>query len=619
MKMTLDYKLDHIIKFSDEVEYKGLYTWCLREFDEDGKQIGRDQIPWAWGEDFSIADLAYAINFVQETDYGASTDEESQQPPKHPVTKKEILYGRLIPKKSGPSAFTTTRYSFFGTAREITNFTIEIVEGEEEHIDVWGSPEFDYEIDFVNDTNPDNLQIYLILKPEHFRQITDLVKVNSIDQVSLHLKGVDGFYSEWSPAISTNVIKVLPSDMDELKVEFSDKNEKKIPRLGKVEEYDFSFSLKGSMHGAQSVSDDEERRYDIWDDHALRERLKELLDTVEKDDASGETIDRWEYLPLIRQFSIIYNQARSSLILAHKNDSIDELFGDLKNLIYDFREAIGQGKTDKKNASRPNRFNRSHAYLWLTRNLVDVFQTGTESPSAFPDDVYGFDNLDYVAQEYFSRQWKSSYFEKILCEAFISLEAFLFAQQIKENITNLVENRGNQFTLGSIFDELSDENIARKNNYNMDKMTKVFWKRTFTRLGQRLFFFIGLPALAAIIFYNLDNDWSDGIVGVALGLIGIYIFYHVVRFILQITFAGIRKGLGIEKKENGLEKAQKLYTQMTLTYSELSNEYPSPQRLLSRLEKDIEEGVSYRGIMFSILQRAADDKNYLWGSEAAEV
>lgn len=255
--MSLDYKIDNTVRFSDQVEHKNLYSWCLREFDNAGRQIGGDQIPWRWGLNFSVADLIYSLGFRREKNSTLSKNQEPHQTLKESSVKRESLYGRLIPEKSGPSAFKATQYSFFGTDRTISEFTIRIVEAEEEAASVWGSLEHDSEVDFVNETHPDFLQINLVLKRDHFRPIAELVKSKSIDQASLYLSGVDGCYSNWNPGISANDIKILPSGSADGMVCFPDEKERAIPKLGEVKEFDLSFICKGTTPRNSNDRNDE--------------------------------------------------------------------------------------------------------------------------------------------------------------------------------------------------------------------------------------------------------------------------------------------------------------------------------------------------------------------------
>ncbi len=379
---------------------------------------------------------------------------------------------------------------------------------------------------------------------------------------------------------------------------------------------------------SETFTADDADRYDVRRDGAFTEKLKKLLqeitdenekdeDDEKKSEASKDKLDDgWRYSPLIQQFCIIYNQARLSLIRSGKSNLVDNLFWVIERLTYDFRAAVGQDRTDKKNSHKSD---RPRVSFWTARNLKDIYLEGDDSSSAFPGEVNAFYDLDSVAQNYFKGHWKSSYLERIFCEAFISLEAWLYSRSIKENITNLAKGRAAIPSLGSLFDELSDEKIAHANGYNLDKMNKAFLKRLFARLGQHLLVFVGLPAFVGFAALEGNKDWSRIVAGISAGIVGVYISYHTIKFIFQLIFAGIRKGLAIKANENGWEKSVRLFFRMSATNRMLSKENALPCAVLKSVDKDIEEGISYRAIVSSILLRASDDKNYTWGTEASKL
>jgi hypothetical protein len=359
--MTLDHKFELAVRFSDETKHKGLYSWCLKECDKDGVQKGEDQIPWTWGLNFIIPGLHYHYSIEQEPRPKSLVVNSAEPVADKPVVRKrENFYGRLVPAKSGPSAFFPTRYSFFGTEREIAEFSIQIVEGETEGINIWGSPEFDIEpdIDQRSDTSPDTLHVTLIVRSDRFRELVDLFKSNSIERLSFWLCGADGFYSAWSPSISVDKVKVLARDEQ---VQFPDQKERSVPSLGEVSEYQFRIDLKSAGAIERSSGSDGDERYDVRQDPVFTEKLKSLLrrahgetngDESEEpgpEESAAGSIDTWRYSPLIQQFSVIYNQARASLIRSGKSNQLSSLFGDIGNLAYSFRRAVGQDKTDKKN------------------------------------------------------------------------------------------------------------------------------------------------------------------------------------------------------------------------------------------------------------------------------
>jgi hypothetical protein len=60
----MDNHFDNTIEFSEEIEHKSLYKWCLQEKDAEGKKLGRDWIPWSWDLYFKATDIV-ARKFVR--------------------------------------------------------------------------------------------------------------------------------------------------------------------------------------------------------------------------------------------------------------------------------------------------------------------------------------------------------------------------------------------------------------------------------------------------------------------------------------------------------------------------------------------------------------------------
>ena len=57
--MSLDTHIDYELKYSTDVEHSSLHKWCIREFDSDGNQIGRDLMPWRYSLWFRAEDISY--------------------------------------------------------------------------------------------------------------------------------------------------------------------------------------------------------------------------------------------------------------------------------------------------------------------------------------------------------------------------------------------------------------------------------------------------------------------------------------------------------------------------------------------------------------------------------
>ena len=207
----MEYNLDSRLVLSTEREHKNLYSWSIKEFDEKGKQIGPDQIPWDWGLTFEVIELnpCYSLE-IEEGDVSGEEDSEPQ-----PSEVREYLYGKLLPSVESRRAGI---YSMFGTRRRIDQFGLFIYkakEGESERCRLWGSVSYTSEWDFQNVTEPDSVQVYVYLTPEKFDHLMNLVKVPVAAGATIRLSGVAGFYSDWSPSIRTDRIKVLANAKDQ--------------------------------------------------------------------------------------------------------------------------------------------------------------------------------------------------------------------------------------------------------------------------------------------------------------------------------------------------------------------------------------------------------------------
>jgi hypothetical protein len=235
--VLMEYHIDNRVVLSTEREHKSLYSWSIKEFDEKGKQIGGDQIPWEWSLNFEVIELS-SIHGVQIKAGDDISDEEETQTQTVEIT--EALHGKLRPSVEMRRAGA---YSLFGTQRRIEHFDLLIykVAGDvREYCRLWGSPSYTSEWDFQDLTEPDSVQIYIYLSPEKFDQVSTLVKLPVATSVGVRLKGVSGFYSEWSPSIRTDRIKILANSKDQ-RLQNPEQLDFDPPALGYVQEFQISF------------------------------------------------------------------------------------------------------------------------------------------------------------------------------------------------------------------------------------------------------------------------------------------------------------------------------------------------------------------------------------------
>ncbi len=91
---------------------------------------------------------------------------------------------------------------------------------------------------------------------EKFDSIAQLLKSNTLGELRLRVGNVDGFYSEWSPDIFANYIKVL-SAWSENDIELPDDLDYVPPRTGKVRKFELTaISVEKTVDTNDSDEDD---------------------------------------------------------------------------------------------------------------------------------------------------------------------------------------------------------------------------------------------------------------------------------------------------------------------------------------------------------------------------
>ncbi len=101
----------------------------------------------------------------------------------------------------------------FGTGRRLEQFQLNIHPVTKLHsteaCQTWGCVAYTYELDFRDRENPDHLEFQLFVSAERFARYAAQIAQGVVDKIEFEAKGVAGFYSEWTPAISTSEIKIL--------------------------------------------------------------------------------------------------------------------------------------------------------------------------------------------------------------------------------------------------------------------------------------------------------------------------------------------------------------------------------------------------------------------------
>jgi hypothetical protein len=254
----MEYHVDRRIVLSDDSKHKGLYKWSLHELDAEGKQVGEDQIPWGWTFYFTASELTVNDTISIEKSKGDDKDETSE------VKQKQWIRAKMQPGVPWDRfGDRKPRYSMFGTDRTISDFELFIEKlkdgDEQEQCAAWGCVSYTSDIDFRSDTTDDTVLFHLHVRPDSFARYAEKIAAGEVDYAVLRLGRVWGFYSEWSPSIITNRIKVLTLSKKEQEVEAPQGCEIDPPRLGKVGEVELTLQrIFKSEKPKPSASDDED-------------------------------------------------------------------------------------------------------------------------------------------------------------------------------------------------------------------------------------------------------------------------------------------------------------------------------------------------------------------------
>jgi hypothetical protein len=231
----VDFHLERGLRLHTEPKHKSLYNWAIIEIDAQGRQIGDDQIPWDWTLHFT----ATSCVLTDSIDITPWSQIEETTPARREIVQRQVIRVPLRPGRLRDDVddFRQTTFSMFGTDRAINSFQLDIHPiadpAEQESCRAWGSVSYTDEIDFSNETVDDCIVFYLFVKPETFDRYAAKIAHVSVDEMILGVRSVDGFYSEWSPSISTRNVKVLTKGSEQ-KITLPPGHQVEPPRLGRV-------------------------------------------------------------------------------------------------------------------------------------------------------------------------------------------------------------------------------------------------------------------------------------------------------------------------------------------------------------------------------------------------
>lgn len=261
----MEYQLDRSLKINRSPKYTLGGSWSLIEEDlETGKAIDRDYFHWQWSQYFATNELFLRTSVGN--DYLLKNENEVDV-----LGSKEVIYGKVNPL---PGRRSNTKYSMFGTKRNIKDFNIRIEligDDVEEYCTAFGWVAHENEWDFEIQRQDDLLDFTVYLRPSNFSKIRHAIEYKLPFIFTLCVTGVSGFYAEWSPSIRTEFIKVLASTEDQ-KLDAGDGSITPTA-LGRIREFSISIdtNVKNNSLLGETTSENLDADHEIYDREAQAE------------------------------------------------------------------------------------------------------------------------------------------------------------------------------------------------------------------------------------------------------------------------------------------------------------------------------------------------------------
>lgn len=208
----MKHDLNYAVRLNADTKHKNLYSWCLQETAATGEVVGRDLIPWSYGLYFDVSEL----QLIAAVEVGSVFSDDPAD--NKPARATRTIRAQLKPEadRSGRMLNRNTAYSMMGTDRRQVSLEL-IVEqtspaNPEQVCRAWGSPAYTSELDFREVTEPDVVVFHLYVSPQAFETYARQIETDAVTHATFRVSFVNGFYSDWSPSISTDLIKILTAD-----------------------------------------------------------------------------------------------------------------------------------------------------------------------------------------------------------------------------------------------------------------------------------------------------------------------------------------------------------------------------------------------------------------------
>jgi hypothetical protein len=244
----MEFHADRRLNVASETKHKNLYAWCINEIDGNDNIIGEDYIPYSRALYFSASRIIIYDDLKIDEPYNGNynlyqNEVSTLNNYEHRARDSRRITANLYSGSYNDKGVIEDEVSFmmFGCDRIIRKFDLTIHpmrEGEgTESCSAWGYVSSTSEDgNFIYQTQPDEIGFELRVKPSTFERYVARISSGAADEMVFHVGHVAGFYSRWSPYISTNEIKVLTRHEKDQRLQMPANMNFEPPRLGSIGE-----------------------------------------------------------------------------------------------------------------------------------------------------------------------------------------------------------------------------------------------------------------------------------------------------------------------------------------------------------------------------------------------
>ncbi len=566
---------------------KNPYPWGLQEFGDDGSPLGGELVPWFWTLYFDVTNLRHSYSLKKNDDSWDEFSEEGKSTKNKEkdvkIDNENLIVAELIP--SDKSAYLT-HYSMFGTKREIKEILLTVRKADEANCSAWGTVKHTFELDFRNETAEDSLGFYLNVPPREFEGLTKMIAGGAAEEALFWVKGVDGFYSDWSPGISTSNIKVLTNYKNEQNLEIPNGTEITPPRLGVVKDFELTLSKKRKLK-TKSISP-EVSEAEKWVEAQVETCVKRLSyeenssedsskigsGSKDEDDFERYSVNegRIERLHETRKYTILAEMLYELASYSENNDLIawerEDLSNQIFSLLSDLSNAFDQDKwqswkhEDENSEATTDRYVREwQLWEYPEINLPDIKKG--EVP------YIDLDALSEAAATYLKLPIKNRSIDRIFVHALVTFEITTYASKMLYSPKVL----GDQFR---------------------SPLTKShpLW-RFIKDYSQLCLIIVIIPIIllfSCVFLLNFNEDWA---VIIGMGFLGIW------ALLLLVGVLTLPKSWLSEIREK--RRIGNLIAEMDGVRLEISGPVVSAKHILERLNKTTEQGAMWPSAVFPLL------------------